>query len=427
MKRLLKKIICSVLVCCLIFSQSAVLALAAEEAEDLQAVALAGAEDASTTAETDNDTEDGTAENGSSDEDTEGDTDEDSAPEVYSGPMTLDYALEKALSNNTDVLTAANNLEKAKLDKAKSDRDTKKFYDAVGKPTPGKIEQTKDYYQVLVYAPSMVQKQLEMSQYAYDLAVSSTQLNVITKYFTIANYGKTEIYTVAAYNNAVNSYNVAKAMYGQGMIARVDLMNAELQMNAARQTALSARVNTNKAKRDLLAYIGLEPTSTFSIATTMEYTPLGDIDVNQTVSRLIANSPAVGISKTTFDIAGIQYDWDSRYYLDYSYTAQVALSTYKNAENDYNKTVLDSKAAAYNMVESLQDAERTYTTSLSSLNNVKESYRIAKLQYQYGLITFNDVQMAEAEIYSTESKIYSALMQYSILKTALDNNIIVTQ
>ena len=420
MKRLLKKIICSVLVCSLIFSQSAVIALAADDSEDLQADSATATEGEAGTAEGEN-TEENPEDN------PEDNPDEDSAPEVYSGPMTLDYALEKALSNNTDVLTAANNLEKAKLDKAKSDRDTKKFYDAVGKPTPGKIEQTKAYYQVLVYAPAMVQKQLEMSQYAYDLAVSSTQLNVITKYFTIANYGKTEIYTVAAYNNAVNSYNVAKAMYGQGMIARVDLMNAELQMNAARQTALSARVNTNKAKRDLLAYIGLEPTSTFSIATTMEYTPLGNLDVNQTVSQLITNSPAVGISKTTFDIAGIQYDWDSRYYLDYSYTAQVALSTYKNAENDYNKTVLDSKAAAYNMVESLQDAERTYTTSLSSLDNVKESYRIAKLQYQYGLITFNDVQMAEAEIYSTESKIYSALMQYSILKTALDNNIIVTQ
>ncbi|MGI5824045.1 MAG: TolC family protein [Bacillota bacterium] len=359
-------------------------------------------------------------------ENTEG-TPEEPEEEPFSGVMTLEYAMDTALVNSSSVLEAANNLEKAKLDKKKIDRDAEKFYDKVGRPTEGKIDQTESYYQVLVYAPNMAAKQLEIAEESYELAVSSTVLNVITQYYTIANYGKTEVYTVKAYNNAINSYNVAKAKYKQGMIAKVDLMTAELQMNTARQTALTSRVNTVNAKRSLLAYIGMDPKTGFSIGTQMIYKPLGEINADAVVDSLIENSPAVAIAKTTYDIAGIQYECDSKYYLDFSYTAQVALAAYKNAETEYKKTLLDAEADAYNMVETLQDAEKQYTTALSSLASVEEGYRIAKLQYQYGLITYNDVQMAEAEIYSTEAKINSALMQYSIYKTALDNNLIVSQ
>jgi hypothetical protein len=359
-------------------------------------------------------------------EDTDDGSDED-IEEPFSGVMTLQYAMDTALKHSSSVLEAENNLEKAKMDKDQIDKEAEDFYEKAGRPTPGKIEQTESYYQVLTYAPAMAAKQLEMAEESYNLAISSTILSVITQYYTIANYGKTEVYTVSAYNNAVNSYNIAKAQYSQGMIAKIDLMTAELKMNTARQTALSARVNTNKAKRSLLAYIGMDPTTSFSLGTRMEYKSLGDINVDETVANLIENSPAVAIAKITYDIAGIQYDCDSRYYLDFTYTAQVALATYKNAETEYNKTVLDAKANAYNMVEALQDAEKQYLTALSSLASVQEGYRVAKLQYQYGLITYNDVLMAEAEIYSTEAQIGSALMQYSIYKTALDNNLIVTQ
>lgn len=359
-------------------------------------------------------------------EDTDDGSDED-IEEPFSGVMTLQYAMDTALKHSSSVLEAENNLEKAKMDKDQIDKEAEDFYEKVGRPTPGKIEQTESYYQVLTYAPAMAAKQLEMAEESYNLAISSTILSVITQYYTIANYGKTEVYTVSAYNNAVNSYNIAKAQYSQGVIAKIDLMTAELKMNTARQTALSARVNTNKAKRSLLAYIGMDPTTSFSLGTRMEYKSLGNINVDETVANLIEKSPAVAIAKITYDIAGIQYDCDSRYYLDFTYTAQVALATYKNAETEYNKTVLDAKANAYNMVEALQDAEKQYLTALSSLASVQEGYRVAKLQYQYGLITYNDVLMAEAEIYSTEAQIGSALMQYSIYKTALDNNLIVTQ
>lgn len=363
----------------------------------------------------------------------EGDVGEDPSPnpeplpEPFSGVMTLEYAMNTALTNNSDVLEAANNLEKAKMDKEEIDKEAQDFYEAVGEPTPGKIEQTESYYQMLVYTPSMYEKQLEMAEESYDLAIASCNLSVISQYYTIASYGKTESYAVKAYQNAVNSYRTAEASYAQGMIARVDLMIAELQMETAYQTALSAKANTKNAKRSLLAYLGLDPDISFSLGTQMSYAPLGEIDAAAAVEQLIAFSPAVAIAKTTFDIAGIQYDCDSRYYLDYSYTAQVALATYKNAENEYNKSLLDARANAYNMIETLQDAEKQYNTALASLDSVEEGYRIAKLQYQYGLITYNDVLAAEAEIYSTEAQINQALMQYSIYKTALDNNLIVSQ
>lgn len=437
MKQRCKKLICLLLAVCLLLAQAAP-AVAAEAAAGNAAAAETTAENTAETVAAEQAVGGGNAEN-SVEVNAEGEENADEqnideqnpdakpVPEKFSGPLTLDYAIEKALSNNGDVLKAANNLEKANLDKEKTDRDAEKFYKAVGKPTEGKIEQTPEYYQVLVYATSMADKQVTVNQQSYDLAVASTTLSVITQYYTIANCGKTEVSTVAAYNNAVNSYNVAKAKYKQGMIAKIDLMNAELQMNNARRTALSARVNTDKAKRTLLADIGLDPTSTFSIATAMEYKPLGTLDTETVVAELIEKSPAVQISKTTYEIAGIQYDWESRYYIDYSYTAKVALSTYTNAENDYNKTLLDYRANAYNMLATLQDAEETYTTAQAALTNVKEAYRIAKLQYQYGLITYNDVQRAESEIYSTETQINGALMQYAILKTALENKLIVAQ
>ena len=367
------------------------------------------------------------ADNGSSGENGENGENQDPAEKPFSGPMTLEYAMEKALANNSSVLEASINLDKAEMDKEKIDSDAEKFYKKVGKPTPGKIDQTEEYYKVLVYAPAMAEKQLEMAQEAYNLAVSSTMLSVITQYFTIANYGKTEVYTVKAYNNAINSYNTAKAKYGQGMIAKIDLMTAELQMSTARQTALTSRVNTTNAKRSLMASLGMDPNTEFSIATQMTYLPLGTIDTEKVVASLIENSPAVNIAKITYDIAGIQYECDSRYYLDFTYTAQVALNTYKNAENSYKQTQMDAKANAYNMVETLQDAERQYNTALAALDSVNEGYRVAKLQYQYGLITYNDVLMAEAEIYSTEAQINGALMQYSIYKTALDSNLIVSK
>lgn len=433
MKRM-KRIICALLVMALILSQTAGLALAAEDAPENGTTNSETSTEDSTNGEADDEgvTEEEDTNNDTNDEEsTEDGTTEDNTQKgdlpVYSGPMTLDFAIEAALANNGKVLAAANDLEKAKLERDKVLRDAEDFYIAVGEPTPGKIDQTPAYYKVLVYAVDMAKKQVEMCEHAYDMAVASTKLSVITQYYTIANHGKTEVYTVAAYENAVRSYDNAKLLYDYGMIARVDLMGAELQMNSARQTALNSRVNTNKAKRTLLAQIGYEPTSSFSVATPMEYVPLEAMDKDAVVKDLIENSPAVAISKTSYDIAGIQYENDSRFRLDYSYNAQVALATYKSAENDYKQTMLEAKANSYNMLDTLEDAERVYTTSLAALDSVKETYEIAKLQYQYGLITFTDVKMAEAEIYSTEAQIYGALMQYCIMQTALENKIIVTQ
>ena len=216
MKQKLKKLICLLLTVCLMMS----LAAPAWAAPVPVGPVLAG-EAATGNAENSGEGEK-TGENTEGSEE-EQDPDTPPVPEKFSGALTLDYAIEKALSNNGDVLKAANNLEKAKLDKEKADRDADKFYKAVGRPTEGKIEQTPEYYQVLVYATSMADKQVAINQQAYDLAVASTTLSVITQYYTIANYGKTEVSTVAAYNNSVNSYNVAKAKYNQGMVAKIDL------------------------------------------------------------------------------------------------------------------------------------------------------------------------------------------------------------
>jgi len=343
--------------------------------------------------------------------------------------FTLEEAMERALACSADVITAENDLEKAKLDLREAEKGAEDLEDmmvdaGLGEPSEFEKMNNKTIYTAMVYGPAIAEKAVELRTAAYEATVAGAKIGLITQYCTVAYQEANEKSAAEALTVAQNNYDTVSLMYELGMAAKIEVMGAEVQLEAAKQSLQSAERSNQAARRDLLAMLGIDPVLGIKLETPMEYKALEEFNIDSAAAELQAKSPTVKIQQYTFDLAKIQYEYDTRFISELSYNAKVAQRTYDSAKAAYNSTKLSTKADAYNMLESLKNAEEQYLLAVESRKITAESYRLAMLRYEYGMATQNDVTAAAAELSKADAGINGALLQYNIYKTAYEHYLI---
>ncbi|MBQ2888326.1 MAG: TolC family protein [Firmicutes bacterium] len=338
--------------------------------------------------------------------------------------ISLNEAMELALANSAAVLQAANTLEDAKIDYEQAAEAGKSLNKMLGRPDKGRLNQQQ--YQVVVMLPEVMEKTMEIQSYAYDTQVAAAKIQVIQSYYTALCNEKAEQAAEYSYTKALNQQKTVKLRYEQGMATKLEVLQAEIQVNSAKAALDAAKTTTVQGKRNFSILIGQDAETNWTPTSDLTFEPLMISNVDAKAKEMMETSPTVGISKATFEIAELTYDFNNKFSADFTYAGQIAELTYDSAKISYENTQRQTYSAAKAMLENLNLVRSQYEIYEDSQELLEEVYRLSELQYANGLNTQNDVQAAAGDIVSNDAKRLQALLNYNILKTTIEQGIIGT-
>ena len=365
--------------------------------------------------------------------------------------ISLDEAMELAMTNNATVLKARNDLASAEVaaQKAASQSRTAKqvaqitlptvtmptpVYDADGNvvyvPTTsggGKaMAKNQTYYAATVYGPEATKKAVEIQTYALASQEAASSLQTIQAYYTVLCDGQAEQSALLALEKAQNQYNVVESRLNQGMATKLELLSAQAQVNGAKAALDAARAKTVQDKRSLNVIMGLDPETNWSPNSQLTYDPLLIKDVEEKVQEIVSGSPMVQLTEVVFELADITKKNDMLAKPSFTYDGKTAELTYQTAKIEYDNAQSVAYTSAKSMLENLSLAREQYEVYNETQALLEEVYRLAVLQYENGLNTQNDIQAAAADLASNDSQRLNALLQYNIAKTAIEQGLVST-
>ncbi len=364
--------------------------------------------------------------------------------------ISLDEAMELAMTNNATVLKARNDLASAEVaaQKAASQSRTAKqvaqitlptvtmptpVYDADGNvvyvPTTsggGKAMAKNQTYAATVYGPEATKKAVEIQTYALASQEAACSLQTIQAYYTVLCDGQAEQSALLALEKAQNQYNVVESRLNQGMATKLELLSAQAQVNGAKAALDAARAKTVQDKRSLNVIMGLDPETNWSPNSQLTYDPLLIKNVEEKVQEIVSGSPMVQLTEVVFELADITKKNDMLAKPSFTYDGKTAELTYQTAKIEYDNAQSVAYTSAKSMLENLSLAREQYEVYNETQALLEEVYRLAVLQYENGLNTQNDIQAAAADLASNDSQRLNALLQYNIAKTAIEQGLVST-
>lgn len=338
--------------------------------------------------------------------------------------ISLDEAMELALTNSSDVVGARNDVAASKVTLEQTKHQAKDYNTLLGKPSSGML--TPSQYQAIVYAPEAMTKAVELYEAVAELQESAARLQVIQLYYTVAVNGKSETAALYSYEKAQNQLNSVNSRFNQGMATKLEVLSAETQVNAAKTALDAARTTTVQNKRSLSVLIGIDPETNWSPSTPLEYQALPVSNIAEKAQEMVDASPSVDIARLQFEMAELEYDYEIKRTHASTYNGQILELNYKTTEIQYENTQRQTLNSAKTMLENMDLARQQYQIYLKNQEILEEVYRLAVLQYENGLNTQNDIQAAAADIVSNDASLLQALLNYNVAKTAVEQGIIST-
>ncbi len=367
--------------------------------------------------------------------------------------ISLDDAMTQALANSSDVLKAKNDLASAEVSYNQMKHMSKKAQDAAGlnismvlvasgyhpgsdgynaalaasgvnNLTGNMMVKDQTYYNAVVYGPEATKKAVELYTSALDAQEAACKLKVIQQYYTVLCDGQAEVAASYAHTKAENQLKIVQSRFDQGMATKLELLQAQTQLNAQKAALDAARANTVQAKRTMNVLLGREPNANWSPSTKLSYEPLLIADPEAKAQEMMQIAPMVNVARITFELAELNFDNTVYVTPVFTYAGQTAELTYETAKIDYETAQDNYYIGAKAMLEQLSLARSQYETYEQSQSLLEEVYRLSQLQYENGLNTQADVQSAAADIVANDASRLSALLQYNVLKTAIEQGLI---
>lgn len=347
--------------------------------------------------------------------------------------LTLNDALKLALSNSQQLQLAQISIEKAKLYK-----DVIEFNDKEAKEKEEELKKNPLYSQnpgILTFSTSDFdyKYQTELQKKQADFQITMAELSreaaeKMVRYSCIASYYKALLaeqnYEIkkSSLKRAQDMLKIAQENFEQGLIAKKDLMDADLKVSQAQTELKSAEVEKEKAFLDLKRVLNIPPDMSVVLKDNLNLPTNEEIEgLQQLIEKAMENRMDVVQAKKGLEIAGYDFDMIKKVYPENTFKykekelslkeAQVKYEDAKNkAENEVRKVYLDFIAAKDNL--GVFD---------KMVEFAKESYRLSLLNYKEGIIRSVDLAQAEEALKQVELQKAYGIFQYYLSKLNLEN------
>jgi len=325
------------------------------------------------------------------------------------------------IQNMSDRAVAAGSTEGLKaIEKAK---DSLKAARAYAQENPDSVEaQTAYAYADSAYsAASGSKKQLEImkayakSQLTPNDTARKDALKLSSKemYYNLKNLEKQVSIAVDNYEITKSTYEKTKLKYDLGTVSKMDLLNAESDLNKAKDTKLSAEDGLAQLKMGFNMFFGYDLMQEVNLTSDIEEVALSSISLEDGIKSALSMRNEIKEAKYALDIAKLNYA-TYRAYTSKSSKHLAAEAQYlaAKANNDtINDTIEMDVRSKYMAMEEAYEALKTAKLSES---NAIESAKLAELQYDAGYCTLTVIQQAQLGSYQAQIAKAQALLDLAL-------------
>lgn len=347
--------------------------------------------------------------------------------------LSLSNLMDIAMTSGTAIKKAENNL---RANKGK----TKGYYESQGNldKLMDRIKDAKAALSTAVGAEKRIaleaflwstdspsKTQMKMAETAANFAESQSSKNfeaeinlikrtVIQDYFQLT--GLKENVRISKDNTEIQKqlYDVAKKKYALGVASKLDVLKAETGFAAAKSDYERADTGYNVACMNFNISYGFPLMQSVILTDSLEKMKKSDVTLSEAIKRALKNRNEIAFAEFYKTSVALNF-------IEVKSNVGKGASLYIAAESNVFSAENDAKLAPLQVemdirakyLDMLQKEVALEAANLAK-NNGMETYRLAKLQYDAGIISITDVQQAQVASYAAQLAYVDSLLSYNL-------------
>ncbi|QSQ08827.1 hypothetical protein H0A61_01172 [Koleobacter methoxysyntrophicus] len=329
--------------------------------------------------------------------------------------LSLEQCFKLAEENNNQIKLAKLGIDKAKIAKRQFNRQ----YDLYEEAKVSSYEM-KSAMEVGKVSTEMG---VVLAEKAYESAIQQVKFGVEAAYYAALQARDSVEINEASLKRAEEQLQLSKLEYKVGRVAKRDVLDAEVQ-------AARARADYNQALRDRdIAYMKLKQVigieldtpikliSNFSLDTGME------INLEEAINWALNERIEVLQAEYGYAVAQKDFEIADAFYSPNVYTYKEKELALQEARIKLEDTKALIEAEVREAYFKMKGAEESIEVLEKSVEYARESLRLAKLQYQAGLIRSIDVMAVENALKQAEAQKAVVIYGYNLAKAQFYNAI----
>lgn len=271
----------------------------------------------------------------------------------------------------------------------------------------------------LLLSPSVIQElslqnTWKLAQRNYEMTLSQHALSVEEGYYNVL---KAQQSVELAQNNlksAENQYQNIQTKYSLGMVAEIDLLSAELELDRAKNEIQKSQRALSLAQFRFNQLIGNSESQNYQLSDKLDFQPL-EVNLEESLKYALAHRLEIEQAQDNVTLKAKEVEVNSN-----PYTPPLTLQKSKvqlsqaqiNLENTQNSIILE----VYQNYSTLKDAEEKVPLQAKNSKIAQEKLQIAQAQFDAGLITTVDLLNQQYSTYEAETAYLQAVFDYQVVQ-----------
>jgi len=322
-------------------------------------------------------------------------------------------AAKKAMLTSGAAIEVANLTMRA--NKAKTKSHYEKQLDArilrdQAQPLLGEYKPTKVQVESIAYQAEFAREQTQRN---YDAALNKIVRDTVAAYYGLAQ--AKEALRISNDNVSIQEklYQNTQSKFNLGVMSKQDVLVAEVGLNDARVKAGDAEKKYNEARMGFNIAFGYDLMQNISITDTLGEATGSDIPLDRAIAMALENRNE--ICEAVFNLTLAEYGLQqlsgiSKTSATYLEAAAGLLGAQTALANEPKQIEMDVRTKYMDMVQQKSAVE----LGKLSVANARETYRLANLQFDAGMITLTETQQAQVLAYQTELAYSKTLLDYNL-------------
>lgn len=246
----------------------------------------------------------------------------------------------------------------------------------------------------------------------------SLMLDVDEAYYNLVTAQERANIIHASEEQARESLRIVRLRFEAGLASKMDVMSAEIALEQAVTSTLSAKNHLELAQLALKRTLGMD-LDTPVIAVDSAQPIAGDVDYEATLALALKNRPEIVKARETLEICELEAKFADNEYTPELTKRQLnnALAQARLAAGQAERGV---RVEARQMYLSLEESHRAISIASAATKQAEENYRIMKLRYEHGMEIANSLLGAQLSLTEARLSELQSIMSYNIARLHFD-------
>lgn len=352
--------------------------------------------------------------------------------------LSLEDAIKLAEENNQQVKLSELALEKAKLGRQQYRHQDKRIRDAIDAWEQMTPEQKAGMDPLLIaeigalssYETSsqmdLLDKKtevyLKLAEAGIDVTIRGIRFGVEAAYYGAISARDNRLLAEAAVERYQDLLRIAEAKYNAGVVAKTEVLDAQVQLAKAEADLLKAKSQEEKAYINLKKLLGLAQDELIELTDTFDYKPVDfDVTLEELIAEALKNRIDIMSAEGAYEVAKLDFDLNSKVYPSNTFIYKEKQHAMEDARIKLEDTKASVEAEVRQIWLDFEEAKVNIPVLDKALEMAEESLRLARLSYEAGLVRSVDVAAAEEGLRQVQLQRSGVIYNYNLARLKLEN------